>query len=644
MASPYDIAIHISMQNGVSPVLALIAKDMLGLQMSAEKLEKAFARVGNSLKLMAGGAAGIFGGVEIGKGLLDIADKGEKLIHQQNMLVRAGVQYNDVLKLTGDAYKRIAKEVPTATGADVLRSINELRSVTGDTARAEAATPMSLKLEALLSNATGKSAEGEGFKLWRAMEMKGITTSDPALTQKLMGAIIQDILGSGGKLDAGTYQAMAKTGGAAWIHASPGFITGPGSVLAGDLGGDRAGTAMMTLYQFLTGATTMSKQQYGVLKEAGLIDPTKVTTDKGGRINAQPGAIKGSLEHADNLYEWAQSIKPQLEALAKIKGGKDAFGNLLDNDIFNANLAKIGRNRNATKLLTMFTDPGFGDQIAKDISLWAQAQGIDDSYNTMIGRAAPITSQMQLSGGIGARDKQAEDARKMADYTAVMAAFQTQWESLMMAVGGPVARGLTPMLQGLTAELTKAGNWAETHQTQVKYIAEGIAAIAAAMVVMGGVAVVAGAAMIIGPVTAAVAAISLAVAAFAAMNWGAVASGFNMLVEAMTRFFAVIDSIPGRLGFVPQKSTDPYTDSQIDAAYKRQNSPGAWGQMGHEEANGRALMRMVPSVKTDVQVGITVSGDLKGMINAAVSSVRTTNSTSGYDSSAGETYPDHGYH
>jgi hypothetical protein len=60
LASPYDIAIKISLENAVSPVLALIAKDMLGLGMTAEKLEQSFAKMGLSMKLALG--AGVFAG------------------------------------------------------------------------------------------------------------------------------------------------------------------------------------------------------------------------------------------------------------------------------------------------------------------------------------------------------------------------------------------------------------------------------------------------------------------------------------------------------------------------------------------------------------------------------------------------------
>jgi len=624
------------MQNAVSPVLAIIAKDMLGLQTSANKLEQALARFGTGLKLMAGGAAGIFGGIELGKGILDIADKGEKLIHQQNMLTRAGLAHVDVLNLTADAYKRITMAAPTATAADALRVTNEMRSVLGDLTKATAAAPMALKVEAMIANATGKDAEGEGFALWRAMEMKGITTSDPAMTNKLMDALMQDIIGSGGKLTAGTYQQIARRAGAAWIHATPEFAAGPLSVLAADLGGDGAGTAIMTLRNLLTGATVMSKQQFQVLSDAGLIDKSKVSFNANHTINAAPGAIAGSLQYGDDPYAWAQFIKSPLMNLAKG-----------DPKVFDSLLAKLGRNRNAIKMLTMFTDEGFGDQIAKDVSLWSRAMGINEGYDAMLGRRGRPMSPTEAAdmAGPGAYAKQIDRAQQMADYTAVMKAFQAQWESMTMAIGGPIARGLIPVLQNLTTEFTRAGQWAEKHQDAIKYIGEAVAGISAAMVVIGGAAVIAGAAALIpgGIVAVAVAAIGVTIATLAAFNWGAVSEGFHTLIAAMNAFFNVIDAIPGRLGFVPQSSGDFPTGVALDSAYKRQNGLGGYRQ-DPEAARGRAYMSLPASISnTKVDVKVMLDGR---SIAAAVStyitrdSGRSVNSSSGFDGSAAPSYPD----
>ena len=85
--------------------------------------------------------------------------------------------------------------------------------------------------------------------------------SDPEGRRKLANALAQNIIGSGGKLNAGIYQTMAKRGGVSWAHADPKFLAGAGSVIAADLGGDTAGTALQSLYQLTSGATVMSKQQ-----------------------------------------------------------------------------------------------------------------------------------------------------------------------------------------------------------------------------------------------------------------------------------------------------------------------------------------------------------------------------------------------
>ena len=155
---------------------------------------------------------------------------GDKLLDQQDKLQRAGVSLNETLRLQASYYKDIAKQVPTSTAAGYLKTFNEMRSVVG-AEEAEKIAPWSMKLEAIIANATGKSAEGEGFKMWRAMEMTGRSISDPMGTQKLADALSRDIIGSGGKLDAGTYQTMAKRGGAAWANATPAFLAGPMSVV-----------------------------------------------------------------------------------------------------------------------------------------------------------------------------------------------------------------------------------------------------------------------------------------------------------------------------------------------------------------------------------------------------------------------------
>lgn len=100
---------------------------MLGLSMSAEKLEQSFGRMGTAMKLALGAGVVAGAGYAAIKVADDLARHGEKLLHQQNVMLRNGQSFNEVTNLTADAFDRITRAVPTATGADALRTISELR-------------------------------------------------------------------------------------------------------------------------------------------------------------------------------------------------------------------------------------------------------------------------------------------------------------------------------------------------------------------------------------------------------------------------------------------------------------------------------------------------------------------------------------
>ena len=467
--SPYDIALKISLQNEVSPVLALIAKDMLSLSMSAEKLEQSFGRMGTAMKLALGAGVVAGAGYAAIKVADDLARHGEKLLHQQNVMLRNGQSFAEVTNLTADAYDRITRLVPTATGSDVLRTISELRSVLGDTTEAVAQTPFALKLDAILGNLTGKDSEGSGFALWRALEMKGMTVSDPQGASKLAETMAEIIGASNGKVDAAQYQAFAKRGGAAWMAASPHLIAGAGSVLIGDMGGDTAGTAYSTFYNSVMGAAQMSRQQLEAYRTAGLIDEAKVHKIKGSsNVSMDPGAIKGVAEYSKDLDQWvANTMAPAFHEAAKKIAAKEGIS---EDAAYDSLIAKAGRNKNTQRLMHMWGDPEFLAQIEKDRQLWAQAQGLDQAYGTMLGdpqnKARGPGGRMSEAADAGAAGTSA--AQKMADYGAVMKAFQAQWESMLQAIGGPVAAAMIPIMKSMTTEFNALGAASIAHGDEIR--------------------------------------------------------------------------------------------------------------------------------------------------------------------------------
>ncbi|QAY97040.1 hypothetical protein CWB41_15920 [Methylovirgula ligni] len=431
MANVYKIAVALQMTSNAPAFLSSLSKQLLGLDVSAKTLEKSFARLGPALTLglSAFAASGILAGLK------SAADAGKELLDVQNQLARAGLSHAQVAGLTAAAYEKMARLVPTATGADILRTAGQLRVVTGSLPKAISETPEALKIEALLENLTGQSADGAGHQLWRSLEMKGLTGGNAiqqAVAQKLLESFVQDISASGGKLSARDFLNAAKTGGAYWQRAAPDFLAGPGAVVMADLGGDRFGTALASLGQFTSGALTISKQQYETLRAIGMIDPHKVSTDRGGRVNMQPGAIAGSLQYGSDPYAWVQkALLPHLDA-AGIKEGPER----------DSILSKIGRNRNVIRMLDMFSDPGFVAQINKDLSIFRQSQGLDAAYSSYVRN----------------------------DPKGVDKAFDAQYRSMMMAIGAPLEQAAIPVMSAVTSMFTSIGAFAQKHPNIVKEI------------------------------------------------------------------------------------------------------------------------------------------------------------------------------
>lgn len=460
MSMVAEIAAKISMADGVSAVLAGIAKQVLHVEGSVTKLEKTFAGLNRTTLAVAGSLAAI-GGATVFGALKSVADHGDKLLDQQDKLRRAGIAQNEVLRVQAQYYDKIARSIPTATAADYLRTYSELRSVVGAD-KAEAKTPWALKLESLMGNMSGKSAEGQGFKILRALEMKGITLSDPAQADKLAEVMMKNIIGSGGKLSASDFEAMAKTGGVAWIKASPRFISTSLSNVASDLGGDRTGTTLMSFNQLLTGATKMGNAQFEEFSKLGLLNLKQVGWNK--KLDQpimQVDSIKGAALAMSDPDLWVQQMV--LPALDRV------YGN--DQTKREQSLAIVGRNRNTRRMLTMFADPGFREQMEKDSALWAQAKGIEPAYADFISK----------------------------NPAGVKAAFHGQYDSMMQAIGAPLMQAAIPVMKAVTELFTKIGAWANANPGIITAYGEALAKIGAGLFGAGTLAVITAVGAFLGP-------------------------------------------------------------------------------------------------------------------------------------------------
>jgi hypothetical protein len=536
VADVYRIGVSIALANGVSPILAIIGRDMLGLHTSVGRIEAGFGRWSTAI----GGAAAALGSTAMIGALVKVAGYGDKLLDQQDQLRRNGIAQNDVLKLQADYYDKIAKSVPTSTAAEYLKTVKELRAVTGSTEEAARLAPKALMVDSLLSNTFGHEMSGEYYKLLRSEEMKGIST-DAAKREAFTDAAFSYITAFGGKLTARDYQTLARRGGAAFINMKPEAM-GPLSVLAADLGGESTGTAMMTFQQLMTGANTMSKQQGQMFDQLGMLNMDKVTkTGFGGsRLQLGLGAIKGSQEYSGDQPGWIKNVL--WPAIEKASGGDPAKREEI--------ISKLAPNRNANKMIHMFGEAGFQDQIQKDLGLAGNVKLIKEAY-----------------GGLTTDNPKG-----------VKKAFHDQFESMMQAVGAPMMQAALPIMKSVTEMFSKLGAFANANPTAIKYMGEALAAIGVALAAIGGIAL----ASLIG-IPVALTGLAVAVGTLVALNWGAVTAGVDSVKNAILGLFQFLFEVGFKMGeklkgwFAP-KDLDPGTKDFMEGLRHnqslRQFSPG----------------------------------------------------------------------
>ena len=460
MAESYEVGIKMMMAGNVAEALAAMSGKLFGIHGQVKDIEKSMG----AWKNIIGGAAAAFGGFALGKGIVDIANHGKELLHQQNMLLRNGIAYNDILALTAKAYSDISKAVPTASSVDVLRVANELISVKGSLASAALALPQSLKIEALIGNATGKSAEGQGYDMWRSVEDKGVI-QDKAKTDQMLGLMAQAVIATGGKIGGNDFFSYSRKALASWMGDSAESF--PLQVMEMQtLGAPTAGTQRRMFGRMIEGGQKLSKKQIAAWSGIDMF---------------HNGGIDGKEIESHDPQKFIPMVIDNLEKKGIVGFEKTK---LWAQTALNAS--------SAAYFLTAYSgmtekDENGKSRLDKEAANLRRAMGLDEGYGAMIGGPQVGNSPrgIQDPAQAAANAKNSIDASK-ADYTAVMSAFTAQWKSMMEAIGGPAAKALIPVMKQLTGAFTSIGDWANANQGVAKTIFEYAGALAATTTLVGG--------------------------------------------------------------------------------------------------------------------------------------------------------------
>jgi hypothetical protein len=315
MLDAYKIGVSIAMTNGVSSVLSVIQRDVLGLKHQVDLTSGSFDR----MKLAAIGFTSVVGGAAVLGVLGKLAASGREFVQQQSAMKQAGIGQADMARATAAAWQ-MSHDVMTSGATHNLKLLQDLRNTLGNMDEAVTVGPAMAKINAVIANITGHSAGDAGFQFARFLELRGALV-DPKT----------------GQIDAGRLAAQARQGEA--IVAATGGRVGPRDLLAFQqqarvagmsltdagvlnmvpmiqaMGGARTGTALNSTGQQLLGGVQLTRHAVEQLERIGMVDPKRVIEGRGGKMVLNDGALKDGDLMRHDMAAWVWSILvPQMKS------------------------------------------------------------------------------------------------------------------------------------------------------------------------------------------------------------------------------------------------------------------------------------------------------------------------------------------
>lgn len=332
-----------------------------------------------------------------------------------------------------------------------LELMRDAMSVFADLHHAEMVMPTLTKMKfgnkAVFGSERGEQNSQQFMDMLKVIETRGGLKSE-AEFNKQANIIQQVISATGGRVSATEWRHMLATGGLAGKGMDSESLFYTMEHLVQEMGGDRAGTGLNSLYKSLYQGVGKA-QSYVSLDKLGLIgDRSKVVKhDKTGqstRIN--PGALLGSDLFRANPFQWMEQVLlPQL-AKKGIKDEKkviDTIGMIVSNSVGGSFLAEMYRQR---------------ENIHRSEARNRGAQNID---------------QITRQGSESAAGKELDAEAKLAD--------------AKLRFGNEILPLYTSALGKASGALQWLNHFVEEHPRLAKGMAVGIVSVGAALIGLGAV-------------------------------------------------------------------------------------------------------------------------------------------------------------
>jgi hypothetical protein len=388
----------------------------------------------------------IAGGAALGV-MTKLVEKAVDYNQQIAQMKMANYSPADIKTLTEQAEK-ITFAVPGSNLTETLKTLIDLRNISGSAPHAAELGEAVNKLNLVLQNVTKQPAGEAGYQFMKFLEDAGMTV-DPKTRQFSVARITEMaqwmeavITATRGRITGAELFQLRQSGKASVNTLSLEGLTNLLPAIQ-SIGPVAVGTALQGAQQQLLGAVQLRKQTVEWLERYGMLDPKKATPGKGGFWKLAPGAITGEQTMMHDLAGWVWNVLiPQMA-----KKGLNTE-QMVD---------EIKRSGLRTPLLGLIAELIQNETIQKkEIGNIQQARGADQ-YQKMVEESPTY---------------------RLTKFTEAL-------NNLMTELGKPLVEPATKMIGELADKINLLSKWVSDHPDTVLFIGQLAAQLSVLAVAIG---------------------------------------------------------------------------------------------------------------------------------------------------------------
>lgn len=453
MADVYRVGVAIGMTDNATQALQALSRNILGVNLQAEKLVGGLSRA----NVAALGLTGVLAGGALLGSMTKLVGAGKEFVHQQSLMLQNGISQKQVAEASAAAWETAARVMGTSADKN-LSVISTLYGQLGSMKEAIEVAPVMSRVGVVLHNLTNADQEKETESALKYLDDSGRAT-DPRTGKissaqlmkgaNLLSAIALETHGGVTPEKLLAFQTYARTAG---MRLTDDGLLRMIPLINSSRSPSTVGTQLASLQQQLAGGV-LTKAGAEWLEQIGVLDPKKVTEGRGGHMTFQRNAIRDQSLLGGDPVTFVSSL------------------------VHNGLMHQVGKGMNAQL-----------DEILR-----GHLRG------TTLGLLAEIirNSRQYEQEYVNLQKSKNVDQYKVAqetDPTTKLNNFETAWHNLLTALGAPIVNDATGMIGKLTGVITTLTDTARKHPRAVADIELGVAGIAGLVALSGSIAV-AGAAL-----------------------------------------------------------------------------------------------------------------------------------------------------